>query len=220
MKISTILNEVPLPSDWDSSVFSGGSFKKRIAYAKEKAKHIGSGSGRVAFIIPYEGRDTVLKVAKNGKGMAQDEEEEGMFRTAHALGAAGTVVVPMIDHDTESSRPTWIHTEYARKLKSEQEFKKLTGFELIDLLQYSARISNNNTLSGGFPDPKDFGPEFEKSIWDNEESFAYEFVNFVGNVQVHLADLSRPANWGVYKNHPVIIDLGMSDDVYKKFYQD
>lgn len=62
-----------LPDDWDESKFGHDKvFYKRVQYAKLKAKQIGSGTSRVAFIIPDQGRNTVLKVAKNKKGMAQN----------------------------------------------------------------------------------------------------------------------------------------------------
>ena len=217
MKIENILKhlqEAPLPDDWDKSIYSDRvSFKKRIEYAKQHAKRIGGGSARVAFEIPYQGRQTVLKVAKNRKGMAQNEEEAGMLRTAEVLGASGSVVVPMIDYDETQSQPTWLHVEYARKLKSTNEFKRLTGFELEDLLAYAAKISSLN-----FPGrQKEFSKEFEEAVW-KEDSFAYDLVSFIGNTEMHLGDLTRPANWGVYKNRPVIIDMGASEDIIRKFY--
>jgi len=37
------------------------------------AKRLGGGSSRVAFLIDYQGRKTILKVAKNNKGLAQSQ---------------------------------------------------------------------------------------------------------------------------------------------------
>lgn len=77
MRIIEILNETPLPDDWDKGKFvkKDNSFKSIINYAKERAKRIGSGSSRVAFIVQYQGRETVLKIAKNNKGIYQNRQE-------------------------------------------------------------------------------------------------------------------------------------------------
>ena len=73
MRAKEFTLEAPLPPDWDKEQLNlRQTFKNRIKYAVSKAQRIGSGSSRVAFIIPYEGRNTVLKVAKNLKGLAQN----------------------------------------------------------------------------------------------------------------------------------------------------
>lgn len=218
MKIQNILSETPLPDDWDKSIYSKGqgSFKARIEHAKQKAQRVGGGSSRVAFVIDYQGRKTVLKIAKNKKGLAQNEQEVNMLNTAEMLGASGTVTVPMIDYDETAEQPSWIHLEYARKLKSEQEFERLTGFKMQELISYASKISANRSYPAGHR--MQFDDEWTNRVWEDEDSFAYEFVSFVGNTELHLPDLLRPSNWGVYKNHPVIIDLGLSDEVYQSFY--
>jgi len=219
MKILDVLNETPLPDDWDKDVYrqgNKGGFKQRIEYAKKKAQRIGGGSSRVAFVIDYQGRKTVLKIAKNNRGLAQNQQEASMLNTAEMLGADGTVTVPMIDYDEQNSQPTWLHLEYARKLKSPQEFERLSGFDMNKLIHYASSVSSNRSL------PQAHNMEFEKEwtekVWENEESFAYEFVSFVGNTELHLPDLMRASNWGVFGNNPVVIDLGLTDDIYKSFY--
>ena len=72
MKLHEILSEAPLPDDWDKSAYkSDKSFASQLRYAQERAKKIGAGSSRVAFEIEHQGRPTVLKIAKNKKGLAQ-----------------------------------------------------------------------------------------------------------------------------------------------------
>lgn len=218
MKIQDLLYESPpLPDDWDKDLFKQGrgSFKKRLEHAKQKAQRVGGGSSRVAFIIKYEGRDTVLKIAKNKKGLAQNYQESTMLRTADVLGSSGTVVVPMIDHDETNEDPSWIHVEYARKLKSEQEFERLTGYKLSMLLDYAAQQFGNRSVK--FFRHKEFPDDWKEKLWE-EDSYASELLNFIGNTELHLPDLYRYSNWGVYKNKPVIIDLGLDETVYKQYY--
>lgn len=213
MKIQNILGETPLPDDWDKELYQHGkgSFKKRLEHAKEKAQRIGGGSSRVAFKIEYQGRDTVLKIAKNKKGLAQNFQETQMFGTAEVLGASGTVVVPMIDHDETGEDPSWIHVEYARKLKSEQEFERMTGYKLTDLLDFAAQQFGNRSVK------RKFHEDWIDKLWE-ENSWTYEFLNFIGNTDIHLPDLYRASNWGVFKNNPVIIDLGLDKEIFQAHY--
>src|SRR5690625_4465672 len=125
MNILSLL-EAPLPEDWDSEIFSDKvPFKTRVEYAKESAQKVGGGSSRIACEIPHEGRRIVLKIAKNSKGMAQNEVEVDMLNNARFLNAED-IVVPEIDHDESSSSPTWIHMEYAPRLKSNKEWANFT----------------------------------------------------------------------------------------------
>ena len=44
-------------------------------------------------------------------------------------------------------------------------------------------------------------------------------VNIVGNYDLPIGDFTRLANWGVYKGGPVIIDIGLSNDVFTQYYR-
>jgi len=201
------LLETPLPDDWDGDVFDPKvSFAKRVEYAKSKAQKIGSGSSRIAFIIPYQGRKTVLKVAKNAKGMAQNEAESEFLEDWY-LSKLG-ITIPMIDYDEKSSRPTWIHTEFATKAK-DSDFKNACGGTLGDLIKYCAIHTNR----------KDTGLHGNPAKINNEAELTSAMMDLVGSYdQIPLGDLSRLANWGIYKGDPVIIDLGLSSDVLTTYY--
>lgn len=200
------LIEAPLPDEWDKDTFkSNVSFAKRIRYAKEKAQKIGSGSSRVAFVIPYDGRKTVLKVAKNAKGVAQNEEEVVLFGDWYLNNL--NIVIPMIDYDEENGdHPTWIHTEYADKVQN-SHFVKLSGVTLPTLIAYAENVSGRKKISH---------INFDKV--DEESELVQSIVDFVGNyTHVPTGDLSRLANWGLYHGRPVIIDLGLTDSTLKYY---
>jgi hypothetical protein len=40
----------------------------------------------------------------------------------------------------------------------------------------------------------------------------------MGDFDIMAGDLQRLANWGLYKGHPVIIDLGFDSSIYKSHY--
>ena len=103
MKITDILKlvEAPLPDDWDKEVYkSPTSFKEIVDYATDNSTHIASGSSRVAFEIPYSGRVTALKVAKNAKGLRQNMEEVKLLTNNYIQDSGATI--PMIDYDTDN----------------------------------------------------------------------------------------------------------------------
>lgn len=199
MKLFELIQEAPLPDDWDKNIYSDKiSFEKRIQYAKERSKQIGRGSSRTAFEVPYEGRRTVLKIANNSKGMVQNEEEVQLLGDNY-LQSIG-ITIPMIDYDEQNSSPTWLHTEYAHKITQAQLEKYVAGVSMHKVTQYldqqTGRAKTRNTL----PDEV-----FETDLFAKLE-------NLVLNFNMPAGDLARKANWGLYEGNPVIIDLGWTDN--------
>jgi hypothetical protein len=209
MKIQELLQEAPLPDDWDKSAYkSNTSFASRLRYAQERAKKIGTGSSRVAFEIEHEGRPTILKIAKNKKGLAQNDYESQMFNDYYATGLG--IFIPAIDHDEENEPPTWIHTEKAEKIKPnqfKQFFNGLTPDEVFDVVLYGCGQRRK--------DPET-SERYQEIIENNE--YIDSLVDLIGNYGLPWQDFTRLANWGVYKNEPVIIDIGLSSEVLDLHY--
>ena len=201
---SQFLSEAPLPDDWDGSIYNERiPFKTRLAYAKERAKRLGQGSSRVAFVIPYQGRDTVLKIAKNRKGMAQNEAEARILGDGYASRIG--IFIPMIDYDTAGDQPTWIHTELAGKV-TDQNFVQASGGTLTDLLAYVREQRSGK--------PSHYGNA--KKV-DPDSELAQNFYDYVENFDANIDDYSNLSNWGMYEGSPVIIDAGYDDDVAKLY---
>jgi len=213
MKLNEIklLNETPLPDDWDGDIYNERiSFAKRIRYAQERAKKLGTGSSRVAFEIPYKGRLTVLKIAKNRKGMAQNEVEANLMSDYYLMSMG--IVIPMIDYDERNAMPTWIHTEKAEKMTL-PKFRKFTGGgDFRDLVNYALALTGN---AGRYQ-----SVDLKNPPVDVELEFVQDFTEAVGNYQgsIEFLDAAQKANWGIYKGDPVMIDIGLSSDVYKEHY--
>jgi len=209
MKLKHIITEVPLPSDWDNSQYkSNVSFAQRIRYAKERAKQVGVGSSRVAFVIQHEGRKTVLKIAKNKKGIAQNDYESQMFSDYYVTGL--DITVPMIDYDEDNDTPTWVHVEYADKMRPNQFKKMFSGVSHNEIDGVISYLTGQRRVS----------PELEERYQQlQEDNEAIDsLVDLVGNYGLPMGDFTRLANWGVYKDSPVIIDLGLSSDIQSKYY--
>lgn len=202
MKLLNLL-ETPLPGDWDKDVYSHNvSFAKRIEYAKQRAQKVGAGSSRVAFIIEYNGRKTVLKVAKNRKGVAQNEVEIRTLNDPYMP----EIVIPLIDFDEQNNEATWLHTEFAEKMTA-KKFRDFFGGDPNDLIYYAKEQMG-------------YKQYFKRTnIKINEESeYTQLFLEYVGNYTPLLSDYTRLANWGIFDNRPVIIDVGLDEETYYTYY--
>jgi hypothetical protein len=208
MKLHELIFETPLPDDWDKEIYDPRvPFKKRIAYAKAMASRVGQGSSRIAFKIPYQGRDTILKVAKNRKGVAQNEAESDVLND-YVIDQIG-IMIPMIDHDENGF--TWIHTELATKVTLAQ-FKAACGGSPDDLVEYAARRFPNDYKKRGYT-----GTSQIKNI-NPEADLTERFIEYVGNYIPNISDYVSINNWGLYNGNIVIIDVGFNDDVQQLYF--
>jgi hypothetical protein len=219
------VNEGPLPADWDPEKLNlRQTFKDRLKYALERAKRIGGGSSRVAMTIDYEGRPTVLKVAKNLKGIAQNEAEVDILNVGYISKLP--IVIPLIDYDKSNNRPVWLQTEVAKKIQS-QTLLKLLHAPNYWLLSNKIR----NTLGQRKPlDMTDEGIKkqyFEthndrwkptEEDWDIFVEYADEIATLADASGLATGDLMGANNWGVYNGRPVVIDLGLTQDVWDTYY--
>ncbi len=207
MKIQEILlKETPLPSDWDKTAFSSKtSFAQMLIYADKRAQQVGRGSSRVAFKVNYQGRPTVLKIAVNNRGIAQNQEETLLLDDwmVEQIG----ITIPMIDHDEENSdRIAWIHTEFAEKI-SQKQLEGFFGYDLFDIILYLDHQSGHSVSRSP--------PTLPAKVHNNEHFGKLQ--DLVVNFAIPAGDLARKANWGLYKGKPVIIDLGYTQKTAKLY---
>ncbi len=208
MRVEELLLEAPpLPDSWDRAIYDPSvPFKKRVEYAKERAEQVGKGSARVAFKIPYKGKPTILKIAMNRKGAAQNEAEAQLMDDWYLKNIG--IVVPVIDYDEESSYPTWIHMEYAPKISQRQLEKFFDGVPMMKITAYLDSLQGRNSfLNTGIPE----------ELHENEYFQALQ--DLVLNFGIPAADFSRAANWGLYKGDPVIVDIGFTNETAKLYGQ-
>lgn len=201
MKIQDIITEAPLPDDWNKEMFGKNTpIDQMIEYALSKAPTIGLGSSRVAFIVPYKGRDTILKVAKNVKGLAQNKFEAKMLSDPYVKKSG--LAIPMIDYDVDNVAPRWIHMEKAEEV-SLDEFKGYFGDVPFSLIRF---------ISGGLPG---INFNFDKL----EDKALISFQKLIKKYDLPTADFTSIYNWGKYKGKIVIIDIGVNKDIYDKYYR-
>jgi hypothetical protein len=183
------------------------SFAGKMRYAKEHLAGIGSGTGRAVFDIDGE---KVLKLAKNQKGIAQNEAEAGAgyYRDTHNIVA---IVFDSADNDE------WLISEKGKKV-NEKRIKELTDIPSLNELYYYVRnfVSSNNGKGNTFSQE----PEIVELL--NENEFAQELTEFIANYNQSPGDMNRPSTYGeVLRNgQPTIVltDYGLNDEVYDTYY--
>ena len=187
--------------------FNITSFTAKIRYANEHLNRIGSGSGRIVYDIDGE---RVLKLAKNAKGIAQNEAEAGAgyYRdTQH-------IVTEIFDSAPNDS---WLISEKGKKV-TEKRIKELTGIpSLNDLYFYLRNFKSQNNGRGTV-----FGQDEKMVELLNENEFAQDLQNFIANYSQSAGDMGRPSTYGevLRDGQPTIVltDYGLNDEVYDTHY--
>jgi len=214
-----IVDEMPLPTNWDPQQFKQQttSYKSRLAYALERAKKLGAGSSRVAMTIEYEGRPTVLKVAKNQKGLAQNSVEADILSDGYASQIG--ILIPIIDYDEQNREPSWVHTELAQPATEKQLCAVMKCDSLNQVIGMAKAIAGK-MRGQTHADVVQFLRSRGKSDQDIETITEYGnlLADLANSFDVELGDLNRKQNWGFYKGRPVIIDVGFNSNVLNQYY--
>ena len=168
---------------------------------------IGSGSGRIVFDF---GGGLALKLAKNAKGVAQNEVEESHGQDYYLKNLVAEVT-------NASDDGTWIVAELARKVTPNQ-FKALTGVDIKILDRYLRWYADKFIKSTKYPTSID--PSLEDLSEQNE--FVNEMIDYILNYGVPVGDLGRISSYGVINrgegDRIVLIDYGLSEEVYSTHY--
>ena len=218
------------------SAFSFAELNEMRTYAAKKRyldshlEKIGSGSSRIVYKVDDE---KVIKLAKNRKGLAQNEAE------ADKSSYPTDLFAKVYECDQNYY---WIEMEVARKPKK-SDIKSLYGvpFELItDFIkkEYSLRGGDVYKHKWVGASSKNFD-KFWDDFWEVEgggETLFFdisqklidllsEIDSYFGDYYCNWADVAdwmRLANWGIVtrngEDELVIIDNGLNEEIYKTHY--
>ena len=218
------LIETPLAEDYPTSFDREHfktlkSFNKRIAYCEENLQRISSGSSRIVYQIDNE---KVLKLAKNKKGIAQNETEIEWGGDSHYED----ILAHVFDSDPNN---LWVEMELARKV-NRKTFEQVLGYDLESFATYLKyfdytnirrdagqsemfkRMLTNADVEAGEP-----GFEFF-----TEDEFANGITGFMYNTDTPNGDYVRLSSYGLVKRNGkddiVLIDFGLTGDIYDNYY--
>lgn len=112
------------PNSWDFNTFNNlKTFKSRIDYCNKTLHRIGSGTSRIVYQIDDE---KVLKLAKNEKGIAQNDIEIQYSNYSDI----SDITAEIFNHDQND---IWLEMEVANKLTT-NIFKNIVGYSFKDFV--------------------------------------------------------------------------------------
>ena len=195
------------PMSWSIDEFKKlNSFNARVEYCNTHLKRLAAGSSRIVYMVDNE---KVLKLAKNKKGLAQNEVEIE-YGNYYDLSS---IVARVFESDDNN---LWVEMELAKKVTS-NIFNSVVG---VSFDEYTSAMKYNyftNIKPNRYPTEK---PENMDEMWDNE--FVYEMLSFMGNYDIPVGDLGRLSTYGLVNRDGsdtiVMIDYGLTNDVYGTYY--
>lgn len=199
------------PPSWNIDEFKKlNSFNKRVQYCNNNLQRISSGTSRIVYKID----DTkVLKLAKNQKGLAQNEIEVGFSKDYMWDG----IVALIFDYDNND---LWVEMELARKV-SPKKFYEIVGFTFENYCEAILfHAEDQKPHSKNYVKPKQ--PENYQEMWDDNE-FMYSIFDIIGSYDFPAGDLCKLNSYGLVNRNGhdeiVLIDYGLTNDVYDSYYR-
>lgn len=179
------------------------SYAQKTGYAMKHLARIGAGSSRVVFVADDQ---TAIKVAKNKKGLAQNELEIEVSQ----YDSDGVITAKVFDHDEDN---LWVEMELARKAKP-SDFPNLIGFPMevfFDSLRVISSRLHHKFWGNSTIDP---------SLSEND-SFK-KIVQIMADLDMTHGDITRISSWGVVKRNGqeklVLVDFGLNKQVWNNYY--
>lgn len=175
------------------------TYNARKKYAEKNLKHLSSGSSRIVYLTDNK---TVIKLAKNDRGIAQNKVESNPKMKSSFLN----LIINKADNNA------WIETHFLDKI-TEKEFKKMTELDFEDFgnaIRYSLKNVSGNS---GKEKPKNFDKVSKSSIYKEIKDIGLKFKLMPG-------DLARISSWGTKEGRPILIDSGLNKDVFADYYED
>lgn len=206
-------NDVELSEDYPEG-FDINEFKNINSYAgkmrfaeQHLGKPIGRGSARVVYRVD---ENKVLKLAKNKKGISQNNAETDWFNDSYY----DDIHAKVIDFDDKNN--IWVEMELAFRVKK-SDFQRLWGIKFEDLGFYlKKRYFENRGQQSMFSVSSEV-----KEVMDESDEVQH-LVAFMYDSDSPDGDLGRISSWGLVKREDgeylVLIDFGLNQSTYNSYY--
>lgn len=187
-------------------------FNQRLAYCRQHlGTTIGNGSSRVVFQIDDQ---KCLKLAKNQKGIAQNEHEAEWYKQSLEC-------FPKI-FDYDNNNNSWIVCEYVLPAKP-KDFEHCLGMTWDEFISFIGSCYNeyDRDRFRCVSYPKMSDEVFYELIENNQ--LLHDIYDYMTNYQAPMGDLIRIANYGMVRRYNediiVILDHGLSEAIYDEYYK-
>lgn len=194
------LSDLDVKGKRNRSEWSAESIIKKLrAETGLGLKFLAKGSSRAVYEI---NQDLVLKLAVHIRGMAQNEHEYKMYEKVETCSMISRIFYYGEDF-------SWLISERAIRPVTEQDFK-VYGFDN----QYQMMNAGDPEVMSGY--------NFEKNMRGKDIQSVKDLSYLIHTLKLDPGDLWL-GNWGIVRRkgqeYPVIVDYGLNDDIYKRFYR-
>ena len=198
------MEEANWPQTFDMDHFKAlTSFKARMDYCQAHLPRIGGGTGRMVYQIDDQ---TVIKLAKNAKGVAQNKVEDNDY----IQRAYDHVVAKVLDRHPEH---LWIESQLAKKV-TKNRFKQLTGgisIEDVDIWMRNYALARKGER---YRHPQD--EETSQRIWNHE--FLFDVASMANDIGMEYGDFGSISSYGEINGELVLVDYGLDSHTYSTHY--
>jgi mRNA-degrading endonuclease RelE of RelBE toxin-antitoxin system len=199
--------EEEYPKTWDIEYFKSlKSFRKRMEYCNQNLRRISSGSSRIVYQIDDE---KVLKLARNRKGLSQNEVEIE-YSSYYDIS---DIVAKVFDSDENN---LWVEMELARKV-TPKIFQDVTG---VSFDEYCNAMKYHYGYAVKFKENMFHKPGNMEDMWEND--FVNTMMQFMVNYDIPFGDLCKLTTYGLVRRESgdsiVMIDYGLTEDVFNTHY--
>lgn len=208
-----MLKEAMMESFSFDTLRSIPSFAKRIEYCKQHLGNpIGGGSSRMVFQINDQ---CVLKLAKNPKGIAQNDAEYDHYVQQHHYD-----IVPIIYKESDDENYYFLVSEFVLPAKK-NDFKHVLGITFEEFCNFIREVASCYTRMN--PWEERMSQEDYDDFYEKNEEVVDSWYNYMTNMTPPYGDMLRIANYGLVKRYNdlyiVLLDSGLTDDVYNSYYK-
>lgn len=202
-----LLNEAA-DADFNTNNINGAFNQMKRYCDTHLGNRIGSGSSRLVYQIDD---NRVLKLARNQKGIAQNDVESQMYHQNFDI-------FPKIFN--KSPDGLWIDCEYVLPAKA-ADFQQCLGMKWKDVCEIINQIASQYSRYSYRNYSDENWKHLEELMYNNH--FFYELNDYMSNEQIPPGDLLRLANWGMTMRDGqatmVILDSGFNEQVWKDYYR-
>lgn len=171
----------------------------RKKYAEANLKHLSSGSSRIVYLTPSK---TIVKLAKNDKGLAQNKAEGNPNMKSKYLNKVLSCAKNYV----------WCEVPFLDKI-TVKDFEEMTGLNFDDFgesIRYGLRNVSGNTDKDK---PEHFDEVAKSDIYREMKDIGEKFKLLPG-------DMARISSWGTKDGKPILIDAGLTRDIFDEYYED
>lgn len=211
--------EMAYPTNFSMEEFKNiQSYNGKMKYCQERLQRLSSGSARIVYKIDDE---KVLKLAKNQKGLAQNQVEADFKDNS----MRPDILAQTYDADENGY---WVEMELATKIKP-TDFKRTIDYPFEFIQFFCDKIegewdSKKGRMHSSVPGFEKWLELFYDEDYNNMPNWEWfnQLAEYIRNFQPPTGDLQRISSWGLVKRDgkemPIIVDFGITDEVYNTHY--